>query len=1395
MAGEGLNVGSAVLGVLAERPMTRETFGHKTGDVMFMPIEFSRWENVVGKKVTYDTSCNREFADAVLMSPNVSPLRVWFNKSDCGGCHVWLDPPDNKLHQMISHYKECKLKAPTTTSACIVVPRWVGGSAWRRLLRGMRLLHEYPANTPLYVKLDENGEQITKPGYNYPIQIWYDPPAGTAEPIPGVVIEPWHLSDDGPWKRPKTSRSVGTLAGRQGLSMHFKGHLNSVPTDILMDSGAEGNWVMRDIADAAGAHFHPMKHSQPVELAGGLSTSVKDVCTLEVKIQGVCCRPSFYVLDHLPGGFGCILGDPWLTLFSVDLKHRPAGQSHAVFGQGGRCVTLYPVNCTLSMAACVDGAPHLAGEVPKVLSAMQFKRVVRKQGRHARVFAVVVKPAEAVTTSTAAAAAISPKWQALIDKHKSLFEPIPKGLPPDRGVGHVIPLMEGAQPPRKHMYRLSPREKEEVEKQIAFLLEQGWIEPRKSPFGAPILFAEKKDGGLRMCQDFRGVNKITLKDKHPIGRIDDLIESLHGAKWFSSLDLQAGYHQIRISEEDVDKTGFLTHQGQYVYRVLPFGLSNAPSTFARMMQKVLEPVLGKYVVVYLDDILIYSKGTEEEHMQHVENVMQLLEKAQLYCKLSKCTFGQKETKFLGHIVGADGIQVDPQKVSVLLNWPRPANVADVRSFLGLAVYFRKFVPHFSTIAHPLHKLLRAREPWLWTDACENAFNTLKTKLAEAPLLAMPNFDKDALPFEIICDASNVGVGAILTQGGRPIAYESRRLNPAEMNYHPGELELLAVVHAMRTFRCYVEGLRSVVITDHNPLVYLQTQPSLSRRQVRWSEYLQNFDFEWKYRPGANNPADPLSRLRTVSPVQLQCLLLLPTLRHKGKQRKAKRAVISSKKSSTRQSKRARTADRAESPTFLDRCRAGYSIDRTFADQKKGLGEDGLYRDKRGAVLVPAVDTLRMDILKEVHDTPYGGHLGAARTLELLTRVFTWPKVHADVEQFVKTCHVCQRDKSIHTGPKGLLNPLDIPERRWESVSMDFITGLPPTKKGNTQIVVYVDRLTKMVHLDALPTNTTAAAVAQNFVRNVFRLHGLPASLITDRDSKFTSHFWAELTRLLGTARHMSTAFRPQSDGQTERVNKVVEDMLRHWVNPEQDNWDTLLDCAEFAINNAYSESIKTTPFRLNYGQNPLTPLNLELESNMPYVRDFVREMKDTLLRAKKAIQAAQERQKAYYDRGRTEQVFEVGQEVLLASTNLNLKSPGAPKLLPKWVGPFTVLQRVGPLAYELDLKGTLPVHNVFHTSILKPFYSDGRFQPLPLPIVIEGQEWYEVQSVLDHRIHGNSVEYLIQWVGYGPEYNSWEPASGLAKAKERVAEYHNRVHMIPQKVRKQKSKRPPTTAV
>lgn len=407
-------------------------------------------------------------------------------------------------------------------------------------------------------------------------------------------------------------------------------------------------------------------------------------------------------------------------------------------------------------------------------------------------------------------------------------------------------------------------------------------------------------------------------------------------------------------------------------------------------------------------------------------------------------------------------------------------------------------------------------------------------------------------------------------------------------------------------------------------------------------------------------------------------------------------------------------------------------------------------------------------MKEMHDTLFSGHLGVTKTVKAVTRLFWWPTVKQDVKQYVLSCNSCQRNNQRRSG---FLVPLQIPDRRWSSISVDLITGLPETVNGNTCIV---DRLSKMVHFAAAPTNTGALECAKLLRHHVCRLHGMPRDIVSDQDARWKGKFWTELCRLWGTTQSMSTPYHPQTDGRTERADGTLEEMLRHFVNTTGNDWDEHLDGAEFACNNAWHESIRSTPFLLNSGQQPHTPLSMGLEENsaVPFAKSFVSDLVEAVKVAKYEMERAQQRQKKYYDQGHKELTFKVGAQVLLNTRNIRWKGPTTPKLMPRWIGPLTVVKAVGPVAYSLDLPKNMRIHPVFHVQLLKAYKSADRHQPPPLPIVVEdGFDWFQVERVSMHREQrwGKKKKkacrsYLVKWLGYGDEHSSWEPESNLNAA-------------------------------
>ncbi|GJY56986.1 putative nucleotidyltransferase, ribonuclease H [Tanacetum coccineum] len=451
-------------------------------------------------------------------------------------------------------------------------------------------------------------------------------------------------------------------------------------------------------------------------------------------------------------------------------------------------------------------------------------------------------------------------------------EVFPKELPgllPPRQVEFRIDLILGAAPVARAPYRLAPSEMKELSKQLQELLEKGFIRPSSSPWGAPVLFVKKKDGSFRMCIDYRELNKLTIKNRYPLPRIDDLFDQLQGSSVYSKIDLRSGYHQLRIREEDIPITAFRTRYGHYEFQVMPFGLTNAPAVFMDLMNRVCKPYLDKFVIVFIDDILIYSKN-KEEHGEHLKTILNLLRSEKLYAKFSKCDFWLDSVQFLGHVIDSSGVHVDPAKIEAIKNWAAPTTPTEVRQFLGLAGYYRRFIKEFSLISKPLTKLTQKNKPYVWGDDEEEAFQTLKLKLCSAPILSLPEGSED---FVVYCDASLKGFGAVLMQREKVIAYASRQLRKNEENYTTHDLELGAVVFALRLWRHYLYGTKCTVYTDHKSLQYILDQKELNMRQRRWIELLSDYDCVIRYHPGkANVVADALSR-KDKEPIRVRALVV------------------------------------------------------------------------------------------------------------------------------------------------------------------------------------------------------------------------------------------------------------------------------------------------------------------------------------------------------------------------------------------------------------------------------------------------------------------------------------------------------------------------------------------
>ncbi len=1018
----------------------------------------------------------------------------------------------------------------------------------------------------------------------------------------------------------------------------------------------------------------------------------------------------------------------------------------------------------------------------------------------------------------------------IVNEFDDVFpDDLPCGLPPDRFIKHHIKLEPGAQPTFRNHHRLSPQDMDELRVHLKDLLDHGFIRESHSPFGAPILFAKKAgDVKRRLCIDYRDLNRITIKDRYPLPRVDELLDRLHGAKYFTKLDLRSGYHQVRVADEDIEKTAFNTRYGQFEYLVMPFGLTSAPSTFMALMNHILRPYLDKFVVAYLDDVLIFSR-TLDEHRQHVRTVLDKFREHKLYAKKSKCEFFRREVKFLGFIVGADGVKVDPEKVEAVRNWPVPKSVTDVRSFLGFVGFYRKFIQDHSKIVAPMSDLTKtATGPnaviapavagkkakhgaFVWTPQAQVAFETIRDALCAAPVLALPDPTK---PYVVVTDASGYALGACLMQdqgnGLQPLMYMSKKMQAAELNYPVHHKEMLAIVCALKEWRHYLHGAQFTVriLTDHKSLVHFNTQPNLSERQARWNEFIAEFGngISIEYQDGKQNVvADALSRRPDHAPaVVADAGNAADAAAVDGDGAAA--AVTDDNVDSigellsmitTAESDIAKRIKRAYKDDEL--CKQ--IIDGNVSALKKNknsnsrssvhrftVTSDGMIMYDGKRVYVPNNRALQTLVIGEHHDSKMAGHTGYQKTYDLLMRHFYWPNMYRDTKLYVRSCYTCQRTKVENRKVAGLLQPLPVPPRRWHTVTMDFIVQLPKSANGFNAIMVVVDKLSKRAYF--IPTHTTADAdaTARLFFKHIVCAgHGVPSVIVSDRDSKFTSKFWRTLWSMLDTKLAMSTAFHPQTDGQTENLNRTLEQMLRAYTNRKQDNWCELLCYAEMSYNNSKQLSTNRSPFFLTYGQDPLLPSTLMSRSDsdiadaaggVAAVEQLLVELRQTLVDVDADLHRAQEYQRKYADRNRRDVSYVVGDRVWLDTSDITF-AVGTHKLLDKFIGPYPIVEVVSPVAYKLELPQRLSrLHPVFHVSKLKREVTDagkfpGRVQvDRPAPAAkVDGEDAWAVERIVDKRKRNGRVEYLVKWENYPDVDNMWLPIANLRAAREAIDEY------------------------
>ena len=839
-------------------------------------------------------------------------------------------------------------------------------------------------------------------------------------------------------------------------------------------------------------------------------------------------------------------------------------------------------------------------------------------------------------------------------------------------------------PPHLPIYSLSPLETKALDSYLDSELSKGFIRPSKSPAAAPIFFVSKKSGELRPCVNYTALNALTTKNRGPLPLIRDLLTRLSSAKYFSKIDLRGAYNLVRMRPGDEWKTAFRCHRGHFEYLVMPFGLTNAPAIFQSMMNSIFSDILDVFVVVYLDDILIFSPSFDD-HRVHVSNVLSRLSSHNLFAKLSKCSFDQDNVEFLGHSISAFGISPLPEKVSAVTSWPTPSTVKDVQQFVGFTNYYRSFIPDYSALANPLTNLTKKSTPFFWSAECDTAFHQLKLSITSGPVLRHPD---PALPFTVETDASDFAMGAVLSQPSvenpdilHPVAFFSRKLEPAERNYDVHDKELLAIICSLENWRHFLVGSPFVVsvVCDHRNLIFFQSRRILKPRHARWVNRLSPFKISLLYRPGTlNAAADALSRRSEFAPSGGEGII---------------------------------TGTSQNSFVVL--------LNSLFINSLSPVISSIPLRSQ----VISNED--KFEILRCRHDAPAAGHPGRSRTFELIARDYVWDNMRQEIYDYVDRCDTCQRNKSPRHKPFGLLQPLPVPSRPWSSLSMDFIVKLPKSK-GFDSIFVVVCRFTKQAHFIPCKESMSSSDLADLYINNIFKLHGLPDDIVSDRGPVFRSKFWLSLLESLKIKSKLSTAFHPQTDGQTERVNQSIEQYLRCYTNFSQDDWSRLLPHAEFAYNNTMSSTTKVSPFFANLGFHPRMEYCFSSNPNTPAVQDHLKTLQDLFPILKDELRHAQDRMKFYADKDRQDHSFKINDSVWLLNRNIRSLRPSS-KLDHKRLGPFRIVKQINPVTFELELPSSYRIHNAFHVSLLEPVsaeYSKNQTPPPPPVPIAEAEEYY-----------------------------------------------------------------------
>jgi len=877
-----------------------------------------------------------------------------------------------------------------------------------------------------------------------------------------------------------------------------------------------------------------------------------------------------------------------------------------------------------------------------------------------------------------------------------------------------------AKPIAQRPYRYSPAMISKMKLEIDKMLKIGAIEPSTSAWSSPVVMAQKKNGEVRFCIDFRAINRLTERDVYPMPHVDDLLAKLQKARRFSLGDAFSGFWQFVLNEADRAKTAFRTPFGLFQFVVMPFGLKNATATFQRGMENMLRDILYLYVMVYVDDLLVFSQCFEV-HLDHLQTFFNRLRKANLKLKGSKCRFAMERVDYLGFNVGEGTVRPKRENVKAIEEYPVPKTPTDIRRFTGMTSFYRRFIKDYAKITGPITALTRKDAKWDWTEEHSRLFWLLKKSLMQEPILRLPDMEK---PFLLYTDASGYAIGAILAQKDDKgdeyvVYYASRILNSAECRYATIEKECLAMVWAIALFRPYLYGRRFDVITDHKPLEWLEKMRETSDRLERWSIKLMSYDFKIHYRKGENHGnVDALSRM----------------IPDKVETRIETNPIELSGVSSDVKTESAIVGGIGELRNLAEEQMKDKSLDYYFKQAKIAKSSyeirDGLLHKKGDPPMILVPTKMRKEILEIYHDDRLtGGHLRFQKCIEKIQQRYWWPNLRKDLQKWLEACVECQTRNPNGITPVNTMMNIRV-DKPWDTIGMDLVGPITTSDQGNRFVLVLTDYFTKWTEAFALAEHS-AYTIASVLMKNVITRYGAPKRIITDRGKEFLSEIIKDVMFLLQIQKINTTAYHPQTDGLVERFNRTLITMLSMYTKQGQTDWDEHLPYVLFAYNSSVHSTTGYSPFYLmlarepNFPDDTLKPFGAEYPTHGEYAEYLKKAFKLAYERVRLTMEKMQKRQKKHYEKNkRRTPEFEVADLVLCW---MQIPPPGLTvKLMHRWYGPFQVLAKKSALNYLIrDPRGKIEPF-VVHVNTIKKYY-----KPLEGRPEIAVSQYYPDEENLD----------------------------------------------------------------